>query len=119
MAAFRLLGCRDYARVDFRVSAADEVFVLEVNPNPDFSHSAGLVGALTAAGITHAEFTVALVRHALARGWPPGALAGAVCTSVSGNEARPVQSVTIPMAPAPVRALERWIFVGGSSCDRP
>ena len=66
--AFRLLGCRVYARVDFRVSAAEEIFLLEVNPTPDFSPLAGLAGGLHAAGISHAEYTVALARNAAARG---------------------------------------------------
>jgi D-alanine-D-alanine ligase len=65
--AFRLLGCRDYARVDFRVRPSGKPYILEVNPNPDFSPSAGLAGGLSSAGITHAQFTVDLVRAALAR----------------------------------------------------
>jgi D-alanine-D-alanine ligase len=65
--AFRLLGCRDYARVDFRVRPSGRPYILEVNPNPDFSPSAGLAGGLTSAGLTHARFTVDLVRRALAR----------------------------------------------------
>jgi D-alanine-D-alanine ligase len=65
---FRLLGCRDYARVDIRVSDAGQPFLLEVNPNPDYSPVAGLAGALTTAGLGHAQFTVDLVRAALARG---------------------------------------------------
>ncbi len=66
--AFRLLGCRDYARVDFRLSPAGKPFILEVNPNPDFSPMAGLSGGLTSAGMSHAGFAVELVRRALARG---------------------------------------------------
>ena len=66
--AFRLLGCRDYARVDFRVSATGKPYILEVNPNPDFSPTAGLAGGLISAGLTHEAFTVDLVRRALARG---------------------------------------------------
>ncbi|MBV9121908.1 MAG: D-alanine--D-alanine ligase [Planctomycetes bacterium] len=66
--AFRLLGCRDYARVDFRVHPSGTPFVLEVNPNPDFSPNAGLASGLASAGIGYAEFTVELVRAALARG---------------------------------------------------
>ncbi len=65
--AFRLLACRDYARVDFRVRAG-KLFILEVNPNPDFSPTAGLAGGLTSAGIAHDQFTVELVQRALARG---------------------------------------------------
>jgi D-alanine-D-alanine ligase len=66
--AFRLLGCRDYARVDFRVKPTGRPYILEVNPNPDFSPTAGLTGGLISAGITHAEFTLTLVKRALARG---------------------------------------------------
>jgi D-alanine-D-alanine ligase len=72
--AFRLVGCRDYARVDFRVTAAGEPYILEVNPNTDFSPTAGLALALATAGLTHAGFAVQLVRQALARGRQPEAL---------------------------------------------
>jgi D-alanine-D-alanine ligase len=65
--AFHLLGCRDYARVDFRVRGS-KPFILEVNPNPDFSPTAGLAGGLESAGISHAQFTIDLVQRALARG---------------------------------------------------
>jgi D-alanine-D-alanine ligase len=65
--AFRLTGCRDYARVDFRVRGPGRPFILEVNPNPDFSPDAGLSGALTVAGITHSQFAIQLVHNALAR----------------------------------------------------
>ncbi len=65
--AFRLLGCRDYARVDFRVRPNGKPCILEVNPNPDFSPQAGLAGGLASAGLTHAQFTVELVHAALAR----------------------------------------------------
>jgi D-alanine-D-alanine ligase len=65
--AFRLLGCRDYARVDFRVRPSGKPYILEVNPNPDFNPTAGLAGGLASAGITHAQFTVDLVRACLAR----------------------------------------------------
>ncbi len=65
--AFRLVGCRDYARVDFRVDPAGRPFILEVNPNPDFNPEAGFTRALKAAGLTHAQFTVALVEAARRR----------------------------------------------------
>jgi D-alanine-D-alanine ligase len=50
LAAYRVSGCRDYARLDLRVSADNHVYVLEVNPNPDltegvsFMHSAEVAG---------------------------------------------------------------------------
>ena len=70
--AFRLLGCRDYARVDFRVRPNGKPCILEVNPNPDFSPTAGLAGGLVSAGLTHAQFAVELVQAALARGQRTG-----------------------------------------------
>jgi D-alanine-D-alanine ligase len=65
--AFRLTGCRDYARVDFRVRPSGKPYILEVNPNPDFSPEAGLSGGLKSAGISHAQFSVQLVWNAVAR----------------------------------------------------
>jgi D-alanine-D-alanine ligase len=65
--AFRLLGCRDYARVDFRVGPTGRPYILEVNPNPDFSPVAGLSGGLSSAGLTHSRFACDLVLAALAR----------------------------------------------------
>jgi D-alanine-D-alanine ligase len=65
--AFRLLGCRDYARVDFRIRD-DQPYILELNPNPDFAPDRALSNNLWAGGLTHTEFTVQLVRNALARG---------------------------------------------------
>jgi D-alanine-D-alanine ligase len=65
--AFRLLGCRDYARVDFRVSPAGKPYIIEVNPNPSIHPEAGLPAAVVAGGLTHAGFIVQLARAALAR----------------------------------------------------
>ncbi len=64
--AFRLLGCRQYARVDFRVDQG-RPYILEVNPNPCFSPGAPLAAALASAGMDHGEFAVELVRDAVAR----------------------------------------------------
>ena len=64
LAAFRLTGCRDYGRVDMRVNAAGEVFILEVNANPDLSPSAGFARALGVAGTAYDDFIVRLVAHA-------------------------------------------------------
>lgn len=66
--AFRLVGCRDYARCDFRVDASGQPFLLEVNPNPDFHPTAGFTKGLATANLGHAEFAVRLVENALRRG---------------------------------------------------
>ena len=66
--AFLATGCRDYARVDFRVTPAGEIFILEVNANPDAGPSAGLARALKVADISYTEFVRRLVATAAARG---------------------------------------------------
>lgn len=70
--AYRLTGCRDYARIDVRVSDAGEVFVLEVNANPDLSPSAGLARQINASGMDYDAFIVQLAETARKRGLPPG-----------------------------------------------
>ncbi len=64
---FRTMGCRDYARVDFRMDAKGRIFILEVNPNPDISLNAGYVRALKAANIEYAAFWGSMVRNAAKR----------------------------------------------------
>ena len=80
--AFRQLGCRDYARVDFRVLPTGQPYVLEVNPNPDFSPLAGFAGGLKASGRTHEQFTLDLVTAAYQRGQ-------ARASAVAGNGEHP------------------------------
>ncbi len=67
VSAFKAMGCRDYARVDFRMNKAGEVFILEVNPNPDISLDAGYARALNAAGIDYADFWKLLIENARKR----------------------------------------------------
>jgi D-alanine-D-alanine ligase len=69
--AYRLIGCRDYARVDFRVTADGKPYILEVNPNPEISDEAGFAGCLGSVHLPYREFIVRLIRHALARGPRP------------------------------------------------
>jgi D-alanine-D-alanine ligase len=64
LAAWDAVGCRGYARVDFRVAGDGAAYVLEVNPDPDISPDAGFAAALKAAGITFGSFVKAMVDNA-------------------------------------------------------
>jgi D-alanine-D-alanine ligase len=70
--AYRLLNCRDYARVDMRVDADGEPYVLEVNPNP-FINSIAVSDGLAVVGQSHSQFVADLVAAALSRRDPRSA----------------------------------------------
>ena len=69
--AYRLLGCRDYARVDFRMTPSGKAYILEANPNPDISEQADLTRCLDSARLSHTDFIVRLVEQALNRRHAP------------------------------------------------
>jgi D-alanine-D-alanine ligase len=64
----RVVGLRDYGRVDMRVRDSDRApFVLEVNPNPDLSEGAGFMRAASASGRTPTETIRQILERALSR----------------------------------------------------
>jgi D-alanine-D-alanine ligase len=67
LTAWKALGCRDYARIDFRLPPGGEPHALEVNANPDVSPLAGLPACLKAAGIQFPAFIAAMVGNAYCR----------------------------------------------------
>ena len=62
--AFKLIGCRGYARVDFRQDRAGNFKVLEVNPNPDITPGSGAALQAATAGMTYSQFIEKLIRFA-------------------------------------------------------
>lgn len=65
--AFKLMGCRDYARIDMRLSNKNELYVLEVNPNPDLTDGAGFMRSAEAAGYHYSTALKKIVELALER----------------------------------------------------
>jgi len=72
--AFRVLQCRDYARLDVRMDSENRFYVLEMNPNP-YLNSLALVNGLNATGRSHDWLLVEMALAAISRGGkdvPPG-----------------------------------------------
>ncbi|OGZ28671.1 MAG: hypothetical protein A2931_03590 [Candidatus Niyogibacteria bacterium RIFCSPLOWO2_01_FULL_45_48] len=66
--AFRALGCRDYARIDIRISENRRPYILEVNPNPDLSPDEEFGLASEKAGITYESLIKEIAENAVRRG---------------------------------------------------
>ena len=64
---FQALRLRDYARIDLRVTAAGEVYVLEVNPNPYLERDSEFARAAARAGLGYDALIARIVELASAR----------------------------------------------------
>jgi D-alanine-D-alanine ligase len=65
--AFKILGCRDFARLDFRISREGIVHFLEINPLPGLGTYSDLVIMAKKVGWTHKELISAVLNAALER----------------------------------------------------
>jgi D-alanine-D-alanine ligase len=65
--AYRIMGCRDYARIDMRLDKNNNLYVIEVNPNPDISDDAGFARSARASGYSFDEVINKIVEYALER----------------------------------------------------
>jgi D-alanine-D-alanine ligase len=66
LATYRIMGCRDYARVDIREKDG-QLYVLDVNPNPSLATAAGFARAGRAAGYSYKKIIDRLVKLAWQR----------------------------------------------------
>ena len=64
---FKVLGCRDFARLDFRISSKGVPYFIEVNPLPGLSTDSDLVIMGSKLGWTHNELINAVLDSALRR----------------------------------------------------
>jgi D-alanine-D-alanine ligase len=65
--AYRALWLRDYARLDLRLTADGEVWVLEANANPFISYGHDMANAAAKAGMEYSDFIQRIVDAAVAR----------------------------------------------------
>jgi D-alanine-D-alanine ligase len=64
---FERLGCRDYARFDFRADAEGEIKLLEVNPNPGWCWDGKLNMMATLAGLRYSDMLRLIIEAAQER----------------------------------------------------
>ncbi|MDB4955622.1 MAG: D-alanine-D-alanine ligase [Myxococcales bacterium] len=66
--AYKVMGCRDYARVDMRVDpSTGSVYILEVNPNPDLADGCAFAQCVRASGRTYDQAVQEIIAFALER----------------------------------------------------
>jgi D-alanine-D-alanine ligase len=64
---YRMLELDGYARVDYRLTANNEIYLLEANPNPEIAEKEEFASAALAAGMSYRALIQRVVSLALAR----------------------------------------------------
>jgi D-alanine-D-alanine ligase len=64
---YRMLELDGYARVDYRLTAKNEIYLLEANPNPEIAEKEEFASAALAAGLAYRQLLQRVVSLALAR----------------------------------------------------
>jgi D-alanine-D-alanine ligase len=64
---FEMLGCRDFSRIDFRVSADGIPYMLEINPLPGLGDYSDLIIMAVKLGWKHEELIASVFNAALER----------------------------------------------------
>jgi D-alanine-D-alanine ligase len=67
MRAFSIMNCRDYARVDIRLTSNGTPYVLEINPNPDISIDSGFARSARTFGLEYPQMICKITEVALKR----------------------------------------------------
>ncbi len=70
--AWEVMDGRGYARVDVRLSDDGVPYVIDINPNPDLSHDAGMARQARVAGWSYDELIGRVMEEALSRGEADG-----------------------------------------------
>jgi D-alanine-D-alanine ligase len=102
-AAVDAVGCRDYARVDFRLAGEkpEDLYVIDVNPNPSLEREAGFARSAAVSGLGYGDLIEHLLHLAAARSTPQPARGPCIEISSAHLRARSV-------GPADVPVLVRW-----------
>jgi D-alanine-D-alanine ligase len=79
---FERLGCRDYARFDFRADAKGEIKLLEVNPNPGWCWDGKLNIMAGFQGMRYSELLAQILQAAVER---LGVVAKPAAQQATGN----------------------------------
>lgn len=69
---YRILGLTGYARLDFRMTPAGEMYLLEANPNPQLAHGEDFAESAAHAGVTYEHLLGQIVKLGIA--YSPGIL---------------------------------------------